>query len=42
MTDHRINVTLYKLPQFLNGDLDEMLNPLILADQTARLEEQNG
>ena len=42
VTDHRINVTLYKLPQFLNGDLDEMLNPLILADQTARLEEQNG
>ena len=37
VTDHRINLTLYKLPQFLNGDMDEMLDALVFADQTARL-----
>ena len=41
VTDHRINLTLYKLPQFLNGDMDEMLDALIVADQTARLEAEN-
>ncbi len=41
VTDHRINLTLYKLPQFLNGDMDEMLDALIFADQTARLEAEN-
>ena len=41
VTDHRINLTLYKLPQFLNGDIDEMLDALIFADQTARLEAEN-
>lgn len=37
VTDHRINLTLYKLQQFLNGDMDELLDALIFADQTARL-----
>ena len=41
VTDHRINLTLYKLPQFLNGGTDEMLDALIFADQTARLEAEN-
>ena len=37
VTDHRINLTRYKLQQFLNGDMDELLDALIFADQTARL-----
>ena len=40
VTDHRVNVTLYKLPQFLNGDMDELLDALVLADQTARLQAE--
>lgn len=40
ITDHRVNVTLYKLPQFLNGDMDELLDALVLADQTARLQAE--
>ncbi len=40
VTDHRINFTLYSLESFLNGDLDEMIEALRLADQTARLEAQ--
>ncbi len=41
VTDHRINLTLYKLGQFLNGDMDEMLDALIFADQTARLQAED-
>ena len=37
VTDHRINLTLYKLEQILNGSLAELLDALITADQTARL-----
>ncbi len=37
VTDHRINLTLYKLEQILNGALGELLDALITADQTARL-----
>ncbi len=40
VTDHRIGLTLYKLPQFLQGDMDEMLDALTLADQTSRLEQE--
>ena len=36
MTDHRINLTLYKLEQILQGDLDEVIDALI-ADHQARL-----
>jgi peptide chain release factor 1 len=36
VTDHRINVTLYALPQVLGGDLDGLIDPLI-ADEQARL-----
>lgn len=39
VTDHRIGLTLYKLEQFLDGDMDEMIDALILADRTARLTE---
>lgn len=38
VTDHRIGITLYKLESFLDGDLDEMLDALIMADRTAKLE----
>lgn len=37
VTDHRINVTLYKLDQFLNGDMDEIIEALITSDQAAKL-----
>jgi peptide chain release factor 1 len=37
MTDHRINLTLYKLDAVMNGDLDETIDSLITADQAARL-----
>ncbi len=37
LTDHRINLTLYSLPQIMEGDLDEMLDALIAEDQAARL-----
>jgi peptide chain release factor 1 len=40
VTDHRIGLTLYKLEQFLDGDMDEMIDALILADRTARLTEE--
>ena len=41
MTDHRIGKTLYKLDAFMNGDLDEMIDALQLAERTAKLESQN-
>ena len=37
VTDHRINLTLYKLPQFIDGDMDEMIEGLILAERTKLL-----
>jgi len=37
VTDHRIGLTLYNLDQILNGELDELLEALRLADQTQRL-----
>lgn len=37
VTDHRIGLTLYKLGQFLNGDLDEIIDALITSDQAAKL-----
>ena len=37
VSDHRINLTLYKLENFLNGDLDEMIDALITSDQTEKL-----
>jgi peptide chain release factor 1 len=43
VTDHRIGLTLYKLEQILNGDLDELIEALITADQAEklRLSEEN-
>ncbi len=37
VTDHRISLTLYKLEQFLNGDLDEMIDALVTAAQAEKL-----
>jgi peptide chain release factor 1 len=37
MTDHRINLTLYKLAYLLDGDLSEMLDSLVAADQAEQL-----
>ena len=40
VTDHRINVTLYKLDKVLTGEaLDELIDPLIAADQAEKLAE---
>ena len=41
VTDHRIKLTLHKLDSILNGDLDEIIDSLIAADQTARLAKMN-
>ena len=40
VTDHRIGLTLYRLGEILNGDLDEIIDALILDEQTRRLEAQ--
>ncbi|HIZ55677.1 MAG TPA: peptide chain release factor 1 [Firmicutes bacterium] len=37
LTDHRIGLTLYHLENNLNGDLDEVIDALITADQAAKL-----
>ncbi|MBB5222294.1 peptide chain release factor 1 [Amaricoccus macauensis] len=39
LTDHRIGLTLYKLDQVMQGDLDDVISALGLADQAARLAE---
>ncbi|EAW7488653.1 peptide chain release factor 1, partial [Campylobacter jejuni] len=43
VTDHRIGLTIQKLDQILAGKLDEIIDALVLYDQTSKLEEmQNG
>jgi len=42
MTDHRINLTLYKLDQVMQGDLDEVIDALIADHQAAQLAEIEG
>ena len=39
MTDHRINLTLYSLPQIMAGDLTEVINALAAHDQASKLAE---
>ena len=41
VTDHRINLTLYKLDKIMNGDIQEILDALIAADQAAKLARMN-
>lgn len=38
VTDHRIGMTLYSLENFMNGDMDEMIEALAIADRTAKLQ----
>ena len=42
MTDHRINLTLYKLDQVMAGDLDEVIDALTADAQAAMLAEMEG
>ncbi len=37
VTDHRINLTLYKLDRIMNGDIQEIIDACIAADQSAKL-----
>lgn len=39
VTDHRIGLTLHKLDSILNGDLQEIIDALILADQTEKMKQ---
>ena len=41
VTDHRINLTLYKLDKVLNGDIQEIIDACIAADQAAKLARMN-
>ena len=41
VTDHRIKLTLHKLDSVMNGDLDEITDSLIAADQAAKLANMN-
>jgi len=41
MTDHRINLTLYKLESIMNGKLDDVIMPLAAFDQAERLKAIN-
>ena len=43
LTDHRIGLTLYKLESVMDGNLDEIIDALVTADQAERLKnsEQN-
>lgn len=40
VTDHRIGLTLYKIDQILDGDMDDIIDALITEDQTQRLANQ--
>ena len=44
LTDHRVGLTLYRLDSVMNGDLDEIIDALVTADQAERLRarEQDG
>lgn len=41
VTDHRIKLTLYKIDSIMNGDIVELLDSLIAADQSAKLAKMN-
>ncbi|MBP1890644.1 peptide chain release factor 1 [Clostridium moniliforme] len=42
ITDHRIGLTLYKLESFLDGDIDEVINALITADQAEKMKQMGN
>jgi len=39
VSDHRINMTIYKLDYFLDGDIDEVVDALITSSQADKLQE---
>ena len=39
ISDHRVGLTIYKLDQFLDGDIDEVVDALITEDQTKKMQE---
>ena len=42
VSDHRIGLTIYRLEQFLNGNMDEVIDALATADQAAKLAMQEN
>jgi peptide chain release factor 1 len=42
LTDHRIGLTLYSLDRIVAGDLDEVIDALVAADQAAKLADAGG
>ena len=38
VTDHRIGLTLYRINAIMDGDLDELIDALVTADQAQRLQ----
>ena len=42
VTDHRINLTLYKLDKIMNGDIQEIIDACIAADQAAKLSKMQA
>ena len=42
ITDHRIGYTIYKLEEYLNGDIDELIDALITADRAEKLRMNEG
>ncbi|MGV8964180.1 MAG: peptide chain release factor 1 [Candidatus Saccharimonadaceae bacterium] len=41
ITDHRINYTNYNLPAFMNGDIEEVINQLIITENAEKMKEAN-
>ncbi len=41
VTDHRIGLTLYKIDSIMDGDLDEVIDALVTADQAEKLQKSN-
>ena len=42
VTDHRINLTLHRLPEILEGELDELIGALLAEDEAERLAALDG
>lgn len=42
ITDHRINFSMFQMDNFMNGDLDEMIDALITADRAIKLSTENA
>ena len=42
MTDHRIGLTLYRIDDIMDGELDDIIDALITADRAEKLREADG